>query len=290
MNPPYLSYPADPQEIYLKTQWLRLAARQWGHSPYPPVLALHGWLDNAASFDRLAPFLPDVHLVALDLPGHGFSQWRPAGTHYHVIDFVADAWMAANALEWPRFSLMGHSLGAGIASFLAATVPERIDRLILIEGIGPLSGDAAQAPAQLALSMEQTVRLAHKRLPLYDAVEEAIAARQRVGGLSTEAATILAQRGLKRVEEGWMWRTDPMLTVKSPIYLTEEQILGFMAAIRAPTLLIQGTSGYLIPRTQVPGRVALVANIQVKTLPGGHHLHLDDPAPVARLIRDFLTI
>ncbi|MEZ5601350.1 MAG: alpha/beta fold hydrolase [Candidatus Competibacteraceae bacterium] len=97
------------EELELQTPYLRLAARAWGPLDGVPVLALHGWLDNAASFDALAPLLPNTRLVALDLTGHGRSEHRPAGVHYHFVDFIPDVVAAADALGWNRFALLGHS-------------------------------------------------------------------------------------------------------------------------------------------------------------------------------------
>ena len=94
------------EELELRTPYLRLAARAWGPLKGIPVLALHGWLDNAASFDALAPLLPDLRLAALDLPGHGQSEQRPPGMHYHFVDFIPDVVTAADALGWKRFALL----------------------------------------------------------------------------------------------------------------------------------------------------------------------------------------
>ncbi|MCA9779175.1 MAG: alpha/beta fold hydrolase, partial [Candidatus Eremiobacteraeota bacterium] len=111
-----------------------------------PVLALHGWLDNAGTFDGLASHLQGLDLVCLDLPGHGHSYHRPAGTPYHFVDWVPEVFCAAKSLGWERFVLMGHSMGAGIASLAAGTFPERIEKLILIEGIGPFASPDEEAP------------------------------------------------------------------------------------------------------------------------------------------------
>ena len=79
-----------PREIKLQLPNLKLTAKQWGPESGKPLLALHGWLDNAASFDGLAPLLPELNIVALDLPGHGLSEHKPAGSVYHFIDAVSD--------------------------------------------------------------------------------------------------------------------------------------------------------------------------------------------------------
>jgi pimeloyl-ACP methyl ester carboxylesterase len=276
-------------ELRLATPYLTLAVRAWGPPDGVPVLALHGWLDNAASFDRLASRLPEWRLVALDLPGHGQSDWRPPGVHYHFVDFVPDVLLAADALNWTRFTLLGHSLGAAIACFVAAIAPERVERLLLIEGLGPLAGEAAAAPPQLALSMQQWLALSGKTPPRYASVEEAARLRQQAGDLSLAAATLLVERSLRQDEDGFRWRSDPKLIMKSPLYLTEEQIVAFLRAIQAPTLLIQGTTGYVVQRRHLAHRTEQVARLTVRTLTGGHHLHLDEPEPVAAALREFLA-
>ena len=121
---------------------LALAALEWGDPAAPPLVALHGWLDNAASFALLAPRLaPRYRVIALDLPGHGHSGHLPAGAGYHYLDHVRAVLAVLDALELSRCRLLGHSLGAGIASLVAAAAPARIERLHLIEGLGPLGDD-----------------------------------------------------------------------------------------------------------------------------------------------------
>ncbi len=277
------------EELELKTPYLRLAARAWGPLDGVPVLALHGWLDNAASFDALAPLLPDVRLVALDLTGHGRSEHRPPGIHYHFVDFIPDVVAAVDALGWDRFALLGHSLGGGIASFVAATLPERIDRVAMIEGLGPPTSDPADGPANLRKTIQQMDALPHKRPPVYANLEAAIQARCEASGLSWVAATILVERGVRPVDGGFGWRTDPRLRFVSPLYLSEPQILAYMERIVAPALLICGADGYLVKRAYMQERYARIADLTVKILPGGHHPHLEDPEPCAHLLAPFLT-
>ncbi|NMQ18066.1 alpha/beta hydrolase [Candidatus Competibacter phosphatis] len=277
------------EELELQTPYLRLAARAWGPPNGVPVLALHGWLDNAASFDALAPLLPNTRLVALDLTGHGRSEHRPPGIHYHFVDFIPDVVAAADALGWDRFALLGHSLGGGIASFVAATLPERIDRVAMIEGLGPPTSDPADGPANLRKTIQQMDALPHKRPPVYANLEAAIQARCEASGLSWVAATILVERGVRLVDGGFGWRTDPRLRFVSPLYLSEPQILAYMERIVAPALLICGADGYLVKRAYMQERYARIADLTVKILPGGHHPHLEDPEPCAHLLAPFFT-
>jgi pimeloyl-ACP methyl ester carboxylesterase len=276
------------EELELQTPYLRLAARVWGPPDGVPVLALHGWLDNAASFDALAPLLPGVRLVALDLTGHGYSDHRPPGSHYHFVDFIPDVAAAADALGWQRFALLGHSLGGGIASFVAATLPERVTRLAAIEGFGPPTSNPDDSPINLRKALAQMHTLPGKRLPVYPDLEAAIQTRCEASGLSWRAATILVERGVKPIGDGFGWRTDPRLRFVSPLYLAEAQILAYMARIQAPALLLCGEAGYLVRRAYMQDRYARVAHLTVKIVPGGHHPHLENPESCARWLEPFL--
>lgn len=277
------------EELDLQTPWLRLTARVWGPPDGMPVLAVHGWLDNAASFDALAPLLPGLRLAAVDLPGHGRSSHRPPGVPYHFVDFIPDVVAAANALGWERFALLGHSLGGGIASFIAAILPERVTRLAMIEGLGPPTSQPADGPANLLKSMEQMDALRRKSPPVYPSVEAAIQARCEGSGLSWLAAMRLVERGLQPVGQGFVWRTDPRLRFVSPLYLSEPQILAYVEQIQAPALLLCGDAGYLVKRAYMQDRYARIADLSVKIVPGGHHPHLEDPESCARWLRPFFA-
>ncbi|GAB4348539.1 MAG: alpha/beta fold hydrolase [Gammaproteobacteria bacterium] len=275
------------REIEIQTRFLRFGARLWGPPEGEPVLSLHGWLDNAASFDFLAPLLPGKRIVAVDMAGHGRSQHRPDGVHYHFIDFVPDILAVADSLGWNRFSMVSHSLGAGVSAVLAGTVPERVERLVLIEGLGPWSGTAESTPGRLAEASHQLLHKKRRRAPGYPSLEQAAEARRKVGDLSREAALTLAGRGTKKLNDQWIWRSDPRLTYRSPIYLTEEQVCAFLSRIEAPTLLIRGETGLDAPQQRWEARARVVPDIECLTLPGGHHLHMESPQPVAEAINRF---
>ena len=276
------------RERSLQLPWLRLGALEWGAGNRHRVLALHGWLDNAASFGPLAAELDGIHLVALDLPGHGHSDHRPAGVHYHFVDFVPDVLMAADALGWESFTLLGHSLGAGVAAFAAATAPERVERLALIEGLGPHSGQPEEEPARLARAGRQMARSGPRRVSTYDSLEEAVQARLRAGGLTHDAAEALVRRSTTHDARGYHWRSDARLRYSSPLYLSEPQVLAFLQGIACPTRFIRGRQGSLMERPGLDARMAAVARLEGVVLDGGHHLHLESPRPVAADLLPFL--
>jgi pimeloyl-ACP methyl ester carboxylesterase len=273
----------EARELELALPHLRLAGRAWGDPALPKLLALHGWLDNAASFDRLAPLLcGHFHIVALDLPGHGRSAHRPAGAWYHYVDYLGDVLAAADALGWPRFGLLGHSLGGALASALAAGCPERVERLLLIEALGPIVGDPAQALDQLRRALSQRAAVDEKSLRVFPDAASAERARMQANGLSSMAARLLVERGIRAVDGGFVWSSDPRLTLASPTRFVEAQVQALLDGIRAPSVLVLADPApSFLPPAMIEARIARVPGIEVVRLPGHHHLHLEDPQPVA---------
>lgn len=274
-----------PEEIRLRLPHIELAAQAYGPQDGRPVIALHGWLDNAATFARLAPKLQGLRIIAVDLAGHGHSEHRPPGAGYALWDYVHDVLLVAERLDWPRFSLLGHSMGAIVSVLLAATFPEKVRRLALVDGLIPPTTEAEGAVATLAEALQGRLALSAKRKPVYPSVERAAQVRQRgVGHVSFEAAQLLAHRGLMPVEEGFTWRTDSRLTLATPLRLTQAHVNAFVAALSCPTKLVLAEQGLLAHRD---GLDQLLANapISLERLPGGHHLHLDDEQG-AQLVAD----
>jgi pimeloyl-ACP methyl ester carboxylesterase len=276
------------REISVETDHLRLAARVWGPDDGVRVLALHGWLDNAATFDRLAPLLCGVRLVALDLPGHGRSEHRPPGCSYHYVDWIAVVLAAADALGWSRYALLGHSMGAGIATLVPAVVPERIERVVLIEGLGPLSRAAEEVVRGLREAIVHEERAGDAAARIFATFDAAVAARMAGTDLDREAAAILVDRGSERVDGGVRFRHDPRLRLRSRLRLTEDQVLAFVAAISCPVLAVRATAGWPFPEELLAARKAAVPRLEEREVEGGHHLHLTHPERVAQVVGDFL--
>jgi pimeloyl-ACP methyl ester carboxylesterase len=276
---------APVEEIRLSLPHIELAAQLHGPQQGQPVIALHGWLDNAASFARLAPKLARARIVALDFAGHGHSAHRTGGASYHLWDYALDVLLVAEQLGWSRFSLLGHSMGAIVSVLLAGAMPQRIERLALIDGLIPSFGEAADAPRKLGEALQAQLELPDKRKPVYQTVGQAVAARMRgVGALSREAAELLARRGLMPVPGGFTWRTDARLTLPSPLRFTRAHGEAFLAAVQCPVDLVLAEDGLLKDKPPLL-RMLEKLPFAVTRLAGGHHLHLDDEAG-ARAVAD----
>ena len=278
-----------PRELILSVHGRDIAAQAWGRRGGTRVLALHGWLDNAASFSKLAPLLPDVELIAIDFPGHGRSQHLPDGCWYHYIDSVDEVLSVLDALGWTRATLLAHSMGAASASLAAATRPDRIEALWLIEALGPLSTEPENVLALLRRAHAQRTERGSRGLRTFATLADAVAARQQgVSGLTSAAAMTLIERGTRALPGGWQWSSDPRLTLASPQRSTQAQVVASLRGIECPTLLILAEpAATFLPPAMILERASAVADITVLHLPGSHHLHLEDPGPVAAAIAAF---
>lgn len=274
-------------DITFQLRHLRLSGQRFGDPGGPKVLALHGWLDNSASFIPLAEHLQDVNLLAIDLTGHGQSDHRSADAHYHLPDWIQDVYELTQSLGWNSFHLLGHSLGGIISSLYAATFPEQLSSVTMIEAFGPLSREAQTSPAQLRESVLSRIEIDSKAARHPPSLERAVTARMMAGDLSRESARLLVQRNLSEDEQGLRWRTDRRLRTISSLRMTEEQALAFLGGIQSPVLAICGSKGFEKVRLNQQRRASVVKNLQAVECEGGHHLHMDNPQPVAEQLLRF---
>ncbi|WP_286237742.1 alpha/beta fold hydrolase [Neptuniibacter halophilus] len=264
---------SDYHDIIINAGDYQLAAVEYGDPEGVPVLALHGWLDNAASFSVLARHLQGVRLIALDLVGHGRSDHRPQAMPYHIWDNVADLHAVLKALQLEKVDLIGHSMGASIAMLFAASFPQQVGRLLLIEGLAPLAYEVDELPGLFAEAVVKRSRMAEKSLRPYPDFEQAVEARMNGRWpVSRSAAEALLERGLNKTERGYIWSNDPKLLLPSLLRFSPEQIRSFLNAVEAETMVIrasEGASDSIIDRW-----VDDLRQVEVVDMPGGHHLHL----------------
>lgn len=276
-----------PAELELRTPYLRLAARVWGPPDGVPVLALHGWLDNAASFAPMAPWLDGHDLVALDMPGHGRSFHYPADAEYSLFSTLLDVLAAADALGWTRFRLLGHSLGGAIASLLASAAPERIERLYIIEALGPLAAPEEVTAERLRDAVTQRRALDGKRKRVFDDPELAVRARMQtnITSLDERSARLLVGRGLNAVDGGYEWSSDARLTLPTAVRMTEAQVADCLRAIACPVRMVMADPPPpYIPVAMREKRIACVRAIECEVMAGSHHLHMTHPREVVEAL------
>jgi pimeloyl-ACP methyl ester carboxylesterase len=257
----------------------KLAIQEWGDGSKPTLMCLHGWLDNGASFHRLAPLLAqDYHLLVVDLPGHGLSQPLADGAHYYIWQNIETLFELLAVKEFDSVHLLGHSMGGVVASLFAGTFTDKVLSLTLLDSLGPMTSESEQTPGQLAKAIIDCQRTSSP-LRTFASVDDALKARKKSSpSMTDEALRPIVQRNLKVVEGGYCWRTDARLRHTSKVRLSEDQVSAFLVAISAPVLVIMADQG-IVPKVWVEKRIKGIKRAQLVYLPGHHHFHAEqEPA------------
>ncbi|MFT4926783.1 MAG: pimeloyl-ACP methyl ester carboxylesterase [Phenylobacterium sp.] len=268
------------KELRFTLPHLNLAGWSNGKEGKPVVLALHGWLDNAGSFEPLLPWLDDYHVFAVDFPGHGLSDHRSVDAHYHFVEWINDVAELIRVMGWDDVMLLGHSMGGMIASVVAAVLPEQINRLVLLDAIGVITTPQESACDQLRQAITSRRRIAKQSVSTHPTFDSALSARVAAGDLSPTLVRLLLKRGLKEVADGFCWRSDPKLRSHSAMRFSFEQAKSFITEIKCPVLLIEGQTGFKLSSKAHQLFVPLYPNLLVREISGGHHCHMQFPEQV----------
>ena len=277
----------EAQQLVFSLPHTQLRGQSWsnGEGDAPVLIALHGWLDNSASFQQCLPYISGYRCLAIDLAGHGYSDHRGAGSFYHLWDYVQDVVYLIRQQQGPVV-LLGHSLGGAVAILVAAIIPEGISKLIVLDSAGPLVEKATQRVASLAKAIKAMHVNAGRSAKGYDSMNAMVKARsQGFTSLSMAAAEHLVVRGSYQGCDGkWLWRHDSALKFPSPYKMDEESVRAFMAKITCPTLMLFAEQGlFSSDDVRLQERVEQIPAVVTKWLPGNHHFHLEPvTAPAVR--------
>lgn len=257
--------------------------------PKATLVCFHGWLDNAASFVPLAEELADFEIFAWDFIGHGKSAHRHTGDRYHYIDLVS---FIDDALEKTpaeaEVMLLGHSMGAGAVALYAGALGQNLRKTILIEGFAPMTAEPKDAARILAEGVREFKKAAGLPKPIYKSIHDLVKIRMRINGLALDTALPLVKRAAQKVKAGYTWRADFRLRAPSLVRMTHAQVENIVGSIVSETLIILGEKGMPALRKAITSDNKLFKGARVEILPGHHHLHMDNAAEVARLIKKFL--
>lgn len=276
------------KERLIEIPGFTIAAKEWGASNGAPVIALHGWLDNAASFDFLAPLLPDLHIIAMDTPGCGLSSHRAVGALPSLTDEIIYVLQVANALGWKQFHLLGHSRGGALAQLIAAGCPERVLSITLIDIVGFYTSPAENAVSHLRTYLKNFFS-EQRPASLFADLDAAAKGRMVAGTIAYESALALTKRGTKEVEGGVIWSFDRReINLGSMLRYSEEHLNIILTGIETPTCIVLAKDGILKDRKLIDARAALIKKAELHFVEGHHHVHMDDPKVVAPHIVEFM--
>lgn len=253
----------------------------------PLVICLHGYLDNANSFSTLLPLLSEYQCIAIDLIGHGLSDHRPVGCHYHLADYAYDLFQLIEGIGVSDVILVGHSLGGIVCSIYASTKPSCLSGFIAIETIGPLSQSEDTTAEQLAACFKSR----HKALgPIKQPknMDVLIKARCAMSDLKTDQARTLLSRNIFEKDGKLIWSTDKNLRTQSLFRMTEAQAINILDNIECSRKLILGASGFSKIKQVLSERQEQFATVEVVEFHGGHHVHMDSPQLVASQILNWV--
>jgi pimeloyl-ACP methyl ester carboxylesterase len=285
-----------PASSYYVSQRLRLHYVDWGNESAPPLLLVHGGKDHARSWDYVARALrDDYHVIVPDLRGHGDSAWAFGG-HYTINEFVLDIAQLIDTLELHPVTIVAHSLGGAVSLQYAGVYPERVERLVAIEGMGPppkMIEERMSVPHwQRVRDWIQQVRALSARQPRrYPSIDAAAARMQEENSfLSPEQARHLTIHGVARNEDGtFSWKFDNYTRAFYPQSWNMDERKSMLARITCPTLLVRGTESWASD-PEKDGRMDAIQDARVANIEGaGHWVHHDRLDEFLRVVRTFLA-
>lgn len=272
----------QPRDGTLQVNGLRLHYLEWGTAGQPAMVLLHGLTSHAHSWDHVASAFADrYHIIALDQRGHGDSAW-PSNRHYDTADFVADTAAVMDALSLRQAILIGLSMGAHNALAFAATHPDRVTKLVVVD-IGPQyppdgaadandeGAPAPPPPPRIFASVDEAFRLARTSNPR---PPEALQ-RDRV------------RWGLRdRPDATVEWKFDPA----APDAWTPANLWAALPSVVCPTLIVRGALSDILPADVATRMTETLPNARLVTIDGsGHTVPLDRPTEFEQAVRDFLA-
>lgn len=279
---------------------------EWDAPSDHTVVLVHGFLDMAWSWHAMVgSFLaeaagasenaeaqaPQFHIIAPDMRGHGDSARVGQGGYYHFMDYLVDLHDVLEALGRRQVSLVGHSMGGNICAYYAGSFPGRIQRLALLEGVGPPESSATM-PQRVVAWIESWRRARSRENSAFVSVEEA-AERLRMHDrlLEPELARTLAERGTVMGEDGKLrFKHDPLHVSVGPYPFTTAIAESFWRNIHCPVLLVEGSeSSFHLQSAELQRRYDCFANARRVVIDGaGHMIQRHQPARLAAELLRFL--
>ncbi|MFL6658889.1 MAG: alpha/beta fold hydrolase [Massilia sp.] len=284
---------------FLTVRGLRTHVRHWGREGAPKIFMVHGWMDVAASFQFVVDCLQgDWHVIAPDWRGFGLSERTQSDTYWFP-DYVADLDVILDHYSPDQaVNLLGHSMGGNVVSLYAGVRPERVRRLINLEGFGLPATSPSQAPKRYAKWLQELRE--PPTLRPYPSCEAVAARLQKTNPrLSDARAAFLSQHWAAQNADGeWEILGDPAHKKPSPLLYQVEEVLACWTQITAPVLWVEAADTnmwqWMGPkpeaRIEIDRRLGHLAKVSARMMEdAGHMLHHDQPEALAQMLEAFLS-
>lgn len=278
--------------------------RTWGNpvAKQPPLVMVHGWMDVSASFQFVVDALAqDRHIIAPDWRGYGLTD-SPHSDCYWFADYLADLDAILDHVSPGQpVDLLGHSMGGNVAMVYSGVRPERVRKLINLEGFGMPASRPSQAPGRLARWMDELKAL-HRGETTLRPYPSADGVAQRLmktnPRLTPDKANWLARHWARENANGqWEILGDPAHKLTNPQLSRVEEVLETYRRITAPVLAVEASDNSMekwwkgqYTLAEYHERLKAVPRLQIAHVAdAGHMLHHDQPVAVAKLIASFLA-
>lgn len=289
---------ATPRDRTVESLGLPIHYLEWGEPGGDPLVLVHGFLDLAFSWTLFVNELTAIakrplRIIAPDCRGHGDSGWVGAGGYYHFPDYVRDLDCVLHGTALERVKLIGHSMGGTISFLYSGVFPARVEKLVLIEGIGPVGMRFSDAPARMENWIGEVRQRGRGHFRQYSSIEAGASQLSQTNPhLDKQFALDLARAAMRRHENGkWIWKFDPLHRTTAPQPFYTEQAIEFLNRIECPVMIANGKESHQTRRTDKAQRYAALANHQVVDIDAaGHMVHQDNPRQLARVIAQFLEV
>ncbi len=284
------------ESLFLEVRGLRYHVRCWGPREAPAMFLLHGWMDVSASFQFMVDALRrEWRVLAPDWRGYGLTAWSRADSYWYP-DYFADLDRLLDHFQ-PNdpVNLIGHSMGGNVACIYAGVRPNRVRRLVNLEGLGMRDPPAEEAPGRYARWLDELKQ--PQSLRDYGSFSE-LAARLRAHNprLDESRAQVLARHWGGEREDGRIaLRGDPRHKIVNPTLYRAHEVMACLRAIAAPVLWVEGAESDLPSRGRISTealaeRKSCIKELREAVVVGaGHMIHHDQPERLAQLIEEFLA-
>ncbi len=266
----------EPRSETYESQRVTLHYDVWGDGAKPPMMLIHGGQDHSRNWDFVARRLVDRYTVyAPDLRGHGDSGWAIGGM-YSIPEFTLDVATLANRIEGP-LTVIGHSLGGAIALQYAGTFPDKVSKLVSVEGWGPPLQEHKPPHRRMRHWIDHMHDVERRQPRRYESVEAATKRMMEANPhLSPEMARHLTEHGANRNEDGsYSWKFDNYSRLRSPYVFNLEDAMVIWSQITAKTLLIKGTESWAVDPDATGRADVIVGHDTVIIKDAGHWVHHD---------------
>jgi pimeloyl-ACP methyl ester carboxylesterase len=286
----------EPQHRTLDVRGLLIHYLEWGEPAGDPIVLVHGFLDLAYSWKSFVDCFQERYrrplwMIAPDCRGHGDSGWVGAGGYYHFPDYVLDLDCVIRALGASRVTLIGHSMGGTIAFLYAGAFPQRVNKLALIEGVGPPGMNFSDAPLRMTAWISEVHQRGRNHFREYTSVQAGASQLRQTNPRLTETAALdLARAGMKQSASGkWLWKFDPLHRTAAPQPFYTAQAVEFLRRIQCPVLIVDGAQSHQRQRLDKQQRYdAIARHKHIVVENAGHMVHQDNPQKLADAMADFL--